>query len=92
MSLSEERLVHFARLVVDVLYDDDLVDYSDDDMALRFAKKAANQWAKEETNLDQTVRDKLNSLKRNLVEGSSEWDIMYRKYYEEEMNRRGTKS
>ena len=29
------------------------------------------------------------SLKRGVVEGSPEWDVMYRKYFEEELNKRG---
>jgi hypothetical protein len=31
------------------------------------------------------VRRKLESLKRGVLEGSSEWDVLYRKYYEEEV-------
>jgi hypothetical protein len=90
--ISEERLSHFAHLIVDTLYDDDLVDYSDDDKAMRVAIKAAVQWGKDETNFDEAVRAKVASLKRNLIEGTPEWDIMYKKYYEEEMNRRGQES
>jgi uncharacterized protein len=90
--ISEERLNHFAHLVIDALYDDDLVDYEDDDKAMRVAIKAANQWAKEETNVEEIVRAKVASLKRQLIEGTQEWEIMYRKYYEEELNRRGQKS
>lgn len=91
MILSEERQSHLAHVIVDGIWNDDLVDFTDDDAALRVAKKAIVEWVKEEDNLDQTVRDKVASLKRNVIEGTPEWEIMYSKYYEEEMVKRGYK-
>jgi hypothetical protein len=87
--LSEDRQAHLARLIVDGIWNDDLVDYTDEDAALRFAKKAIVQFVQEEGVVDQTVRAKVASLKRNVVEGTPEWDIMYSKYYQEEMGKRG---
>lgn len=89
MKLSEERQSHLVHLIIESVWDDDLVDYADDEMALRFAKKAMTQWAAEEDNTDQAVRQKLSSLKRNVQEGTPEWEILYKKYYEEELRRRG---
>lgn len=89
MILSEERQTHFAHVLIDGLYHDDLVDYSDDDEALRAAKRAIMKFVAEEEQLDARVRQKLVSLKRGVVEGSPEWDTLYRKYYEEELNKRG---
>jgi hypothetical protein len=90
MILSDERQLHFARLITDELWNDDLVDYSDDDMALRVARQAITEFVKEDIEIDQKAREKVASLKRQVVEGSPEWDILYKKYYEEEKNRRGT--
>jgi hypothetical protein len=87
--LSEERQLHFARLLTDELWNDDLVDYSDDDIALRVARQAIAEFVKEDLEIDQKAREKVASLKRQVVEGSSEWEILYKKYYEEERNRRG---
>ena len=87
--LSPERQSHLARIVTDGVWGDDLVDYSDDDAALRVAKLAIGIFVKEEAELDQFAKDKVASLKRNVVEGSPEWDVLYRKYYEEERKRRG---
>lgn len=91
MILSEERQLHFARLLTDELWNDDLVDFTDDDMALRVARQAIAEFVKEDLEIDQKAREKVASLKRQVVEGSSEWEILYKKYYEEERNRRGTK-
>ncbi|NJL25803.1 MAG: DUF507 family protein [Calothrix sp. SM1_5_4] len=91
MSLSEERVSHLARLVVDGIWDDDLVDYVDDDAALRAAKRGLNEFVKSLADVDQAAKAKVASLKRGVVEGSPEWDVLYGKYFEEEMQRRGGK-
>ena len=39
--------------------------------------------------VDQAAKTKVASLKRGVTEGSPEWDILYGKYFEEEMQRRG---
>lgn len=89
MILSEERQSYLARIILDDLWKDSLIDFSDEGTALRAVKEAFSSWVKEEDNVDQIIRNKIASLKRLLVEGSSEWEVMYKKYYEEEMNRRG---
>jgi len=43
----------------------------------------------EEEKLDAQVRRKISSQKKEIPEGSSEWDILYRKYYAEELKRMG---
>ncbi|MDP6388242.1 MAG: DUF507 family protein, partial [Candidatus Pacebacteria bacterium] len=35
------------------------------------------------------ARQKLSSLSKKILEGSNEWDVMFNKYYEEEMNKKG---
>lgn len=44
---------------------------------------------KHELHIDQAVRQKISSQKREIAEGSAEWDILYRKYYAEEMRKLG---
>lgn len=89
MMLSEDKQSHLAHLIIDGLWKDELVNYSDEGLALRKVKEAISEWVQQEDNIEVIVRKKIGSLKRALVEGSSEWEIMYRKYYEEEMNKRG---
>lgn len=89
MILSEERQTHWAHVLTDGVYNDDLVDFTDEDEALRAAKRAIVEFVKEEQDIDGKARAKVASLKRGVVEGSPEWDILYRKYYEEERGRRG---
>lgn len=89
MILTEERVSHLARIVVDGIWNDDLVDYSDDDAALRAGKKGLNQFVKDVEEIDKKVHAKIASLKRGVGEGTPEWDILYGKYFEEEMQRHG---
>lgn len=91
MMLSEGRQTHFAHVICDGIWNDDLVDYNDEDRAIRAAKKAVLEFLKEEDNIDQAVRHKLLSQKKTIIEGSTEWDTLYSKYYQEELNRRGLK-
>lgn len=78
-----------AHVIVDGIWNDDLVEYPDEEMAIRAAKKAVILFVKQEGEIDERVRAKVLSLKRGVVEGSPEWDIMYKKYYEEEMRKGG---
>lgn len=91
MILSEDRQAHLARIITDGIWNDDLVEFSDEDAPIRVAKRAIALWVTEEDNLDQIVRGKVQSLKRGVTEGTPEWDVMYSKYYEEEVRKRGTK-
>ncbi|MBC7371849.1 MAG: DUF507 family protein [Bdellovibrionaceae bacterium] len=91
MIISEDRQNHLAHLVTDGVWEDDIIDFTDDDLALRAAKQAIAEFVKEDEDIDQKARAKVTSLKRNVTEGSPEWDIMYKKYYEEERTKRGQK-
>ena len=44
---------------------------------------------KEEYQIDQAVRQKIRSQRREIEEGSAEWDILFRKYYGDEMRKLG---
>lgn len=43
----------------------------------------------DEEKIDETVRQRISSQKRTVPEGSAEWDILYRKYYAEELRKLG---
>jgi hypothetical protein len=88
MILSEDRQSHLAHIITDSVWNDDLVDYSDEDLALKIAKKVITDFVKEDSEIDKKAREKVMSLKRGVVEGSPEWDVMYKKYYEEERNKK----
>ena len=65
------------------------VDCPDPDRALREVKKTLIQHFKVGEEVDSAVREKIASLKRGVAEGSREWEVLYRKYFEEESRKRG---
>jgi len=87
--LSEDRQSHWAHLITNAVWNDDTVEFSDEDLALRLAKQALVQFVREDQEIDAQARQKVTSLKRGVIEGSPEWDVMYKKYYEEERKKRG---
>lgn len=89
MILSEERQTHLAHIIVDGIWNDDLVEYTDEDEVIREAKRVIVGYVQRETSIDEAVRAKILSLKKGVMEGSREFDLLYKKYYDEEQNRRG---
>jgi hypothetical protein len=51
--------------------------------------KAFTEILQVEEKADRTARDKVRSLKRDVPEGSEEWDILQKRYYGEELKRFG---
>jgi hypothetical protein len=47
---------------------------------------------REEEKADTEVRKKITSQKKEIIEGSEEWDVLYRKYYAEELRRMGVQT
>ena len=88
MRLTEDRISHLSRLVLDRLYKDDLADFPDEGMALREAKAVFQAYVRAEDEVDAFARRKIASLARKVPEGGREWEILYRKYFEEEMAKR----
>ena len=85
--LSDERKSHWAHLIVQGLLDKGLVRYKDKDKAMRSAGRALALFVREHDRIEQKVRQKIASLKRNVREHSSEWEVLYFRYYEEEISR-----
>lgn len=91
MILSEDRQTHLAHVVVDGIWNADMVEYTDEDEAIREAKRAVVEFAKRETSIDEDVRNKITTLKKGVMEGTREYDLLYKKYYDEEQARRGSR-
>jgi hypothetical protein len=44
---------------------------------------------REEEKIQETVRQRITSQKRTIPEGGAEWEILYRKYYSDELRKLG---
>jgi len=90
MRLSREKVVQLSHAVVDRLVSSDDVDFIEDRETIRQKIVALlNGFLREEEKMDADVRKKIASQKKEIPEGSPEWDILFRKYYAEEMKRLG---
>ncbi len=89
MIISEERSGHWVHLLVKGLASSGCVRFENREQALIQVRRTLNQCLEECSEMEQKVRDKINSLKRNVIEHSSEWGVLYSNYMNEEMIRRG---
>ena len=90
MRLSRDKLNKIAHTVADALAEIDAVDFLEDRNSIRLeARRILEELLKEEAKIDMAARHKIESQKRTVMEGSQEWDILYRKYYNEEVKKLG---
>jgi uncharacterized protein len=84
---SANRISHLAHLILEALRKDKLADFSNEGRALAETKQVLTDFLQGEDHIDELVRRKILSLSRHVPPGSREWDVLYRKYYEEEMRK-----
>lgn len=92
MRLSEERISHLSHLILDHLLDEGFLFVTEaEEPALRRKIKAVflGELSKEDE-IDNRIRQKIASYQRNIPEGSSEWNILYQRFYREQMGRTGS--
>ena len=88
MKLSREKILRLSHLILDRLNHDEDVEFFTEPQELRgVIVKLISDEMKTDEAIDALVRRKIESQKRTIVEGSDEWDVLYRKYYEEEVAR-----
>jgi hypothetical protein len=90
MRLSHDKVNKLAHTVTDTLATLDEVDFVEDRNTIRLeVRKILEVLLNQEARIDQSARLKIESQKRTILEGSQEWDILYRKYYNEEVKKLG---
>lgn len=90
MRISRDKLNKLAHTVADTLAEIPECDFLEDRNTIRQeARKALDKLLTDELKLDQNARQKIASQRKIIVEGSQEWDILYRKYYNDEVKKLG---
>ncbi|MGA3054454.1 MAG: DUF507 family protein [Candidatus Korobacteraceae bacterium] len=90
MRLSREKINKLAHAVADTLAEMDNVDFIEDRNSIRLeARRVLELLMAQEAKIDAAARQKIESQRRTILEGSQEWDILYRKYYNEEVKKLG---
>jgi hypothetical protein len=88
--LSRDKVNKVAHTVTDTLATLEEVDFVEDRNTIRLeVRKILEDLLNQEARIDQSARQKIESQKRTILEGSQEWDILYRKYYNEEVKKLG---
>jgi len=88
--LSRDKVNKLAHTVADALAEMEQVEFLEDRNTIRVeARRILEELLKEEERLDLAARQKIESQRRTIAEGTQEWDILYRKYYNEEVKKLG---
>jgi len=88
--ISREKINKLAHAVADALAETDSVDFIEDRNTIRQeTRRVLEQLMVEEAKIDAAARQKIESQRKTILEGSQEWDILYRKYYNEEVKKLG---
>jgi len=88
--LSREKINYLSRQVLNVLEQNDQVEFMDDPNEIRLiVVRSIEEEMKLYESLDKKAIDKIQSQKKSIEEGSREWEILYRKYYNDELTKLG---
>ena len=90
MRVNRDKVNKVAHVVTDALADMNEVEFLEDRNTIRLEiRKVLEDLLNQEEKIDQSARQKIENQKRTILEGSQEWDILYRKYYNEEVKKLG---
>ena len=90
MRLSREKIVRISHQIVDLLVQSNEVEFVEDrDTIRQHMVQTMTNVLREEEKIEHEVRRRITSQKKELLEGSEEWDVLFRKYYSEELRRGG---
>jgi hypothetical protein len=90
MRISHDKVSRLTKSVFESLREYEQLIFVEDPQTIRQEIRAAlEHLLNEEEGLDKAARQKIESQKRTIVEGTQEWDILYRKYYADEVKKLG---
>lgn len=93
MMLSDEKILHLSHIILKGLIGKELIEVTAEEGKIRAEiKKTIISELKIGEEIGSAVRKKLQSFSRKLVEGSPEWEILYKKFFREEEVKRGRAS
>ena len=89
--LSREKINFLARQILDFLFENDEVDFLFEPNEIRLSVvKTLEEELQLYDIIDKKAIEKIQSQKKAIEEGSREWEILYRKYYNDEISKLGT--
>ena len=89
MLLSDDKISHLSHVILSSLKRQSTVHLKGDEtQVLREIKRVLASELTQEDDVERAVRARLASYSRQIQEGSQEWDVLYRKTFEEESRKR----
>lgn len=88
MRFTEAQVSHLAHKAIDAIRKSG-VTLAHDRISLTEVKKTLSRRLDKEAGVHEIVARKVASLGRKVPEGSAEYEVLYRQYYQEELRRRG---
>lgn len=90
MRLSDDKISHLTHVVLKGLIDNKaLTPLVDEGQIRREMRRVIVNELKLADSIDEKVKRKLQSYSRKIYEGTSEWEILYNKFFEEETSKKG---
>lgn len=90
MRLSSDKISHLSHLILKDLMEKDAIEVFTDDGPIRHEiRNVITNEIKLAENVDLKVAKKLESYSKKIYEGTDEWDVLYQKFYDEEMAKLG---
>ena len=90
MRVNRDKVNKVAHVVTDALAEMNNVDFVEDRNSVRLeVRRLMEELLNQEEKIDKSARQKIENQKHTILEGSQEWDILYRKYYQEEVKKLG---
>ncbi|RLE01787.1 MAG: DUF507 domain-containing protein [Candidatus Aminicenantes bacterium] len=86
--LSREKINYLSREILNLMFKDDSVEFLDEPNEIRLSiVRSIERELKLYEQLEQKAIQKIESQKKGIKEGSREWEILFRKYYHEELSK-----
>jgi hypothetical protein len=90
MRLTREKIVRISHQLADMLVQSNEVEFIEDrDTIRQHMVQTMTNVLREEEKVEVEVRKRITSQKKEILEGSEEWDVLFRKYYSDELRRMG---
>src|SRR5207302_382556 len=90
MRLTSEKIIRLSHQITDVLVESEEVEFVDDrDTIRQQVVQILTATLKDEEKIELEVRKRITSQKKEILEGSEEWDVLHKKYYQDELRRTG---
>ncbi|HUY13217.1 MAG TPA: DUF507 family protein [Terriglobia bacterium] len=90
MRLSHEKIIQLSHRILSAIEALDEVEIFEEPNTIRQEiVKLVTDLLHEEEKVEQVVRQRIATHKRTILEGGGEWEILYRKYYADELRKLG---